>query len=96
MTTTAQSLSPRPPLPSPLEHDQIKFIFDPSLASATPSGELIAAIALGLSMVLPPEGDLRVDASGAVHVVSNQNRTSQPPSLWYQAGLLVGIERNQL
>jgi hypothetical protein len=85
---------PRPPLPDLLSHDGVRFILDRSIDAGTLTPELVAAIAAALHHTLP-EGDLFVDANGELHT-----RSTAPGqhcmSLWYQAGLLAGIERSSL
>jgi hypothetical protein len=87
-------LTPRPPLPSPLSHEGITFVLDRSLAGELPSSEVIAAIAVALHEMLPT-GDIVVDADGVVHI-QGVPAQQHPVSLWYQAGLLAGIERSSL
>lgn len=84
----------RPPLPAPLSHEGIAFVFDRTINSGTLSAEIISAIAAALHETLPP-GDIFVDANGAVHIRGTAPH-AHTVSLWYQAGLLAGIERSSL
>jgi hypothetical protein len=85
----------RPPLPASLSHEGIPFILDLSSATGEPSAETLAAIAASLTLMLP-EGDLYVDANGQLHSRASAGASRSPVSLWYQAGLLSGIERSSL
>jgi hypothetical protein len=85
----------RPPLPAPLSHEGIPFVLDLSSAAAEPSAETLAAIAASLTLMLP-EGDLYLDAHGQLHSQGSAATSSRPASLWFQAGLLSGIERSSL
>jgi hypothetical protein len=88
-----------PPLPPPLSHTGIAFIFDTNPACS--KGEelepdkVLALIAASLSTLLP-EGDLVVNHNREVvslRAGGSSDTSSLAPSLWYQAGLLAGIER---
>jgi hypothetical protein len=88
-----------PPLPPPLSHTGIVFIFDKSGVSSKQgepdSDEILALIAVGLTDLLP-EGDLAVNHNGELVPLGPNgpsNTSSSSPTLWYQAGLLAGIER---
>lgn len=89
-----------PPLPPTLSHSGITFIFDTSLAASRPQGDLepdklLALIAASLTTLLP-EGDLVVNQNGElVSLIAggSSDAIRLAPSLWYQAGLLAGIER---
>lgn len=86
----------RPPLPPPLSHDGITFTLDTGLACASRvSHHTLVAIAAGLQAILPP-GDLTVDHNGVVVPLSGAVGPTSAPSLWYQSGLLAGIERGCL
>jgi hypothetical protein len=85
----------RPPLPPPLSHEGIRFVFDRASASDSLTPETIAAIATALNAVLPA-GDLSVDAHGNLRVLGATGGADSRPSLWFQAGLLAGIERSSL
>lgn len=89
------SPSLRPPLLPPLSHVGISFVFDRQAAPDSLAPETVAAIATALNAFLP-EGDLSVDAHGNVRVLSATGGASSRPSLWYQAGLLAGVERSSL
>jgi hypothetical protein len=83
----------RPPLPPPLSHAGITFVFDAPNTAATLAPETVAAIATALSAILPA-GDLVLDPLGNLSAVGTHATSSAAASLWYQAGLLVGIERS--
>lgn len=76
----------RPPLPTPLSHEGIRFVM-PALAAAKLSEPEVAAIASALTALLPP-GDFAVSPSGELVFSS-----SLTESFWHRAGLLEGIER---
>ena len=92
---------PRPPLPPPLSHEGIRFftdIVDADLKAKQTrmSDDIIAAIAASLQTLLPA-GDLSVNNIGeVVHQPSRTDYPSRESSLWYQAGLIAGIERNPI
>jgi hypothetical protein len=86
----------RPPLPESLTHDGIEFIFDRS--SLTGNGgeldqDILALIAAGLQAILP-EGDLIIDQGGQIARITNPDQPIQTASLWYQIGLIEGIDRS--
>lgn len=85
----------RTPLPPPLSHEGIRFVFDRASASDSLTPETIAAVATALNAVLPA-GDLSVDARGNLRVLGATGGAEPRPSLWFQAGLLAGIERSSL
>jgi hypothetical protein len=85
----------RPPLPEPLTHEGIPFVLDVSNRGGEPSAETLAAIAASLTVMLP-EGDLYVDAQGQLHSRTAAGAIRTSVSLWYQSGLLSGIERSSL
>jgi hypothetical protein len=85
----------RPPLPAPLTHDGIRFVLDRVSAQGTLSPQTLVAIAASLTLLLP-DGDFHVDAQGQIQTRTAAGSHGQPVSLWYQAGLLAGIERSSL
>jgi hypothetical protein len=92
-----KTIALRPPLPVSLSHDGIQFVLDESIASTATggiSGRVLAAIASSLQTILPPEGDLFVDANGSISGTLKSNQPTQTLSLWYQVGLLEGVERS--
>lgn len=89
-------LSLRPPLLPPLSHDNIPFILDTKVTKELHVPDhILVAIASGLEAILPP-GDLRVDQNGVIVAVNSDTSTSSTTSMWYQVGLLEGIERSVL
>jgi len=81
-----KKISLRPPLPPPLSHDGITFV-EPSKAHADAlSSGVVAAIATGLSLVLP-QGDFVVTSDG--RLVS----PTAEPSAWLVDARLTGIDR---
>lgn len=76
----------RPPLPEGLTHRDIRFV---SPCSGALSESVLVAIATALHELLPP-GDFSVTAEGDTRASSEAAR----PSLWFNAGLLEGIERS--
>lgn len=86
----------RPPLPAPLSHDGIAFALDTGAAgSGRLSDQILVAIASSLQAILPA-GDLTVDQNGAVVSLESAASSTWSASLWYQSGLLAGIERSRL
>lgn len=83
----------RPPLPPPLTHEGIRFVLDQSVASEPLPNEILIAIATSLQSLLPV-GDLRSNERGELCAV--QGASEPVPSLWYQSGLLIGVDRNPL
>lgn len=67
---------------------------DPSISPSSISAEVVAAIAFALDQTLPL-GDLFVAADGTLHT-RNTSPQSPTSSLWYQAGLLAGVDRSSL
>lgn len=64
------------------------------VAGTSLSARVIAAIASSLQAILPPEGDLSVDASGTIVSGRSSSDSTHSVSLWYHAGLLEGVERS--
>ena len=85
----------RPPLPAPLSHEQVPFVLDLSNGMGVLSPQTVAAIAAALTALLPA-GDLLVDQHGHLLSPHAEAPTGAASSLWYQAGLLAGIERSSL
>ena len=85
----------RPPLPPSLSHTGIRFLFDRQAHPHSLTPETIAAIATALSAMLPA-GDLLVDTDGIMRVMGTPRDADTRPSLWYQVGLVAGIERSSL
>ncbi len=95
-----------PPLPEPLSHDKIRFIFDRNGAQKNQgslSNRILVAIGTSVQASLPPAGDIFVDSNGAMRIVSDADseRSSADShsggrkiSTWYQAALLEGIDRS--
>jgi hypothetical protein len=93
-----KTITLRPPLPPSLSHDGVRFVVDEGIVGAAGtslSARVIAAIAASLQTILPPEGDLFVDASGAIVGGRGAIGAKQSLSLWYHAGLLEGVERSR-
>ena len=77
----------RPPLPTPLSHDGIRFVIGATRAGEV-SQEILSRIASTISAALPP-GDFTVDSAGNLTFSS-----SEQSSLWRSSGRLEAIERS--
>jgi hypothetical protein len=98
MEAPMNSINLRPPLPPPLTHDNIRFVIHDSSASNKPiDAEIVAVIGAALQSVLP-SGDLAVASDGSIIQAFNSQEeiqnSSRNASLWYQAGLIAGIDRS--
>lgn len=80
----------RPPLPPPLSHSGITFVFGSFDQAFTLSPATVCAIAAALTNILPA-GELSVAPDGRILCCSETVR-----SIWHQTGLLEGLERAEI
>jgi hypothetical protein len=81
-----KKISLRPPLPPPLRHEGITFVQPSKEHTDTLTSEIVAAIAVGLSSVVPP-GDFVITSDGRLVAPTGS------PSAWLIEARLTGVDR---